>query len=84
MQTPYFLIHENLLDENVMAFQQALSKCWPNSQLSYSVKTNSLGYEPEYDFVTMMKDFKREMVSEPMAKLWGTGAYYDDLYKDQV
>lgn len=48
MQTPYFLIHENLLNENVMAFQQALSKCWPNSQLSYSVKTNSLPWLLEH------------------------------------
>lgn len=48
MQTPYFLIHENLLDENVLAFQKALSKCWPNSQLSYSVKTNSLPWVLEH------------------------------------
>lgn len=48
MQTPYFLIHENLLNENVMAFQHALSKCWPNSQLSYSVKTNSLPWVLEH------------------------------------
>ena len=54
------------------------------SMLDWSKTKRDLGYEPEYDFVTMMKDFKREMVSEPMAKLWGTGAYYDDLYKDQV
>lgn len=48
MKTPYFLIHENLLDENVMAFQKALSKYWPNSQLSYSVKTNSLPWVLEH------------------------------------
>lgn len=48
MRTPYFLIHENLLNENIMAFQQALSKCWPNSQLAYSVKTNSLPWILEH------------------------------------
>lgn len=42
MKTPYFLINQELLDENIFAFQDALKRIWPNSQLAYSVKTNSL------------------------------------------
>lgn len=48
MKTPYFVIHKEKLDENIDAFQQALNTVWPNSQLSYSVKTNSLPWLLEY------------------------------------
>lgn len=75
MQTPYFLIHENLLDENVMAFQKALSKCWPNSQLSYSVKTNSLPWLLEH-----LKDMKvfAEVVSDEEYQLALLCGYTDN------
>lgn len=42
MQTPYFTIHEPLLDENIQAFLTGLDEVWDNSRLAYSVKTNSL------------------------------------------
>lgn len=42
MKTPYYLISEEILNTNIKAFQEALNKYWPNSILSYSVKTNSL------------------------------------------
>ena len=42
MKTPYFLIDEAALQSNLDAFTAALSELWPNSILSYSVKTNSL------------------------------------------
>lgn len=42
MKTPYFLIHQHLLENNVSDFQKALAEEWPNSKLAYSVKTNSL------------------------------------------
>lgn len=42
METPYYLIHRNLLDENIAEFKTALNSNWENSQLCYSVKTNSL------------------------------------------
>ena len=48
METPYFLINKELLDKNIDDFRQALSALWPNSQLSYSVKTNSLPWLLEY------------------------------------
>ena len=75
LQTPYFLIHENLLDENVMAFQKALSKCWPNSQLSYSVKTNSLPWLLEH-----LKDMKvfAEVVSDEEYQLALLCGYTDN------
>lgn len=42
MKTPYFLIHQDILDKNIVDFQSALDELWPNSNLAYSVKTNSL------------------------------------------
>ncbi len=42
LQTPYFVIREELLSQNVEAFRNALNLFWPNSILSYSVKTNAL------------------------------------------
>ena len=48
MKTPYFLIKENELYENINRFKLALEKYWPNSNLSYSVKTNSLPWILKY------------------------------------
>lgn len=42
MKTPYFLISEEKLNANIHEFNDALSNVWPNSQMAYSVKTNSL------------------------------------------
>ena len=53
------------------------------SILDWSKTKKELGYEPEYDFIKMMKDFKKEMEEEPFAKLWGTGNYYENLYGGQ-
>ncbi len=41
-KTPYFLIHENLIAENIAGFRKALDELWPDSIIAYSVKTNSL------------------------------------------
>lgn len=48
METPYFLISESRLKENILAFQNALAEIWPNSSLAYSVKTNSLPWLLKY------------------------------------
>ena len=48
MNTPYFLIHENILKENIDSFADGLEKEWKNSQLCYSVKTNSLPWLLSY------------------------------------
>ena len=48
METPYFLINENGLYENIKSFKDALKKYWPNSSLAYSIKTNSLPWILKY------------------------------------
>lgn len=50
------------------------------SILDWSKTKKELGYEPEYDFIKMMRDFKQEMAEEPFAKLWRTGDYYEKMY----
>ena len=51
MNTPYFLIRENLLAENIDGFRRALDHLWPNSRIAYSVKTNALPW-----ILSWMKD----------------------------
>ncbi len=48
MKTPYFLISKSELQNNILAFRKALEKVWPNSELAYSVKTNSLPWILQY------------------------------------
>lgn len=47
-ETPFFLIERDLLDRNILDFQQALRTYWPNSKLAYSIKTNSLPWLLRY------------------------------------
>lgn len=42
LETPYFLLRESLLRQNVAAFFTALAAEWPNAAVAYSVKTNAL------------------------------------------
>ena len=42
MKTPYYLIDRQILDEDADIFLQSMREAWPNSVLSYSVKTNAL------------------------------------------
>ena len=42
IETPFFLIKEALLNQNIDAFINGMVSNWSNSKLSYSVKTNSL------------------------------------------
>lgn len=48
MKTPYFLISESKLKNNIDNFKIALSEIWPNSAIGYSVKTNSLPWLLKY------------------------------------
>lgn len=48
MKTPFFLISEESLNGNINDYIDALASIWPNSQLSYSVKTNSLPWLLKY------------------------------------
>lgn len=52
--------------------------------LDWSKTKDELGYEPEYNYLKMLADFKKEMETEPFAKLWGTREYYEELYRDKV
>ena len=42
IETPAFVVDENLLTRQVDSFRDALDRGWPGAVLSYSVKTNSL------------------------------------------
>lgn len=75
METPYFVIHSDKLDENINAFQQALNTIWPNSQLSYSVKTNSLPWLLEY---LHSKNVYAEVVSDEEYMLARKCGYLDN------
>ena len=50
------------------------------SMLDLSKTQKELGYEPQYTYLKLLKDFKHEMETEPFAKLWGTRQYYENLY----
>ena len=48
MKTPYFLIHQDLLQKNIDNFLQGMNASWSRSRLGYSVKTNSLPWLLSY------------------------------------
>lgn len=52
------------------------------SILDWSKTKKELNYEPEYTFIKMMRDFKKEMEEETFAKLWNTGDYYKKMYEE--
>ncbi|UPU38706.1 hypothetical protein MX850_08800 [Erysipelothrix sp. Poltava] len=48
------------------------------SMLDYSKTINDLGYEPKYDYISMLEDFKSEMTDNPFEKLWGKPEDYEN------
>lgn len=44
METPYFLIHRDTMEENLSSFRQALEEEWGEGRIAYSVKTNACAY----------------------------------------
>lgn len=44
METPYFLIHRDSMEENLSSFRQALEEEWGEGRIAYSVKTNACAY----------------------------------------
>ena len=48
LQTPYYVIHKNELDENFHRLQDALEKYWGNYIIGYSYKTNALPWIIKY------------------------------------
>ncbi|MFZ2462166.1 MAG: NAD(P)-dependent oxidoreductase [Caldibacillus thermoamylovorans] len=53
------------------------------SMLDMSKTKRDLGYDPQYSYIDMLQDFKKEMKEEPFAKLWNTGEYYEKLYGEE-
>ena len=57
MKTPYFLIHQSILEEGLDKLYTALENYWPNSVIGYSFKTNSLpwvlSFMKEHGFQTV-------------------------------
>lgn len=47
-KTPYFLISQNKIDDNIKSFQVAMTELWQNHIFAYSVKTNSLPWVLEH------------------------------------
>ena len=50
------------------------------SMLDMSKTQSELGYKPQYSYIDMLRDIKKEMTEEPFAKLWNTREYYETIY----
>lgn len=74
MNTPYFKISKQKLDDNVASFQNALIDLWSNSAFGYSVKTNSLPWILKY---LKKKEIYAEVVSDEEYQL-ALKCGYDD------
>lgn len=48
IQTPYYVVHKDLLDEQLDSLQAALNRHWPNAVVGYSYKTNALPWVIDY------------------------------------
>lgn len=48
MDTPFYILHEELLQGNLNGFKRALTLHWANSSIAYSVKTNALPWVLKY------------------------------------
>ena len=79
MQTPYFLISQQRLDENIAAFKTAL-RLLAGSCLSYSVKTNSLPWILRY----LKLEVLAEVVSDEEYELALLCGYKDEELSSTV
>ncbi|WP_186667724.1 NAD(P)-dependent oxidoreductase [Sporosarcina sp. BP05] len=52
------------------------------SVLDMSKTQIELGYQPQYSYIDMLKDIKKEMIEEPFARLWNTKEFYENLYSE--
>lgn len=66
LETPYFLIDEKELENNITDLKNALNKYWNNYLIGYSFKTNSLPWIVNY---FKNNDFYAEVVSDDEYKL---------------
>lgn len=81
MRTPYYLIHENILDDGIKSLKEALGEYWPNAVVGYSFKTNSLPW-----ILSHMKEqgFWAEVVSEDEYELAECLGYSHIIYNGPV
>lgn len=82
------------LDQMIHGIVEVFSPADNKSKISYdeskpdtlqsifdmSKTQQDLGYKPQYSYIDMLKDIKKEMEQEPFALLWNTGDYYENLY----
>lgn len=50
------------------------------SMLDMTKTKLELGYEPQYSYLEMLRDFKKEMDIEPFKQLWGTRDLYEQEF----
>lgn len=81
LQTPYYLIHKEMLDEGVKKLKDALREYWPNALVGYSFKTNSLPWVLEY---MRNQGFLAEVVSEDEYLLAEHTGYSRIIYNGPV
>lgn len=77
IQTPYYVVHKDLLDEQLDSLQAALDRHWPNAVVGYSYKTNALPWVIAY---CDQKGCYAEVVSEDEYRL----AQYIGVNKDRI
>lgn len=61
MNTPYYLIHKDILDEWTSKLKNAIEEYWPGTLIGYSFKTNALPWVLNY---MKQQGFYAEVVSE--------------------
>lgn len=77
MNTPYFIIHKELLDKNIKEFFMGIQSNWSETICSYSVKTNSLPWLLTY---LKIEGWKAEVVSDEEFELaLKCGYEYSDI-----
>ncbi|WP_222439261.1 pyridoxal-dependent decarboxylase [Sporosarcina sp. BP05] len=98
METPFFLINKEELEDNILSFESALKKIWPNSRIAYSVKTNSLPWllkhlktqnviaevvsDEEYELALLCGYKEEEIVFNGPIK--GKAAFLDSINKNSI
>lgn len=48
LQTPYYLVHKELVDKQLNLLKEALAAYWDNALIAYSYKTNALPWFADY------------------------------------
>ncbi len=81
METPYYLIHKEILDEEVHTLKKAIRQYWPGAIAGYSFKTNALPWVLAY---MKGQGFYAEVVSEDEYELAERMGYERIIYNGPV